>query len=199
MVAQLIAVVGSQPNESTTIYRSSILDITQPSKFSGFVKFGDPTNTTLFNDNGVLDASLGDWEYGTTIPGDPVAGYKVQSHVEGAVFDISFKLSSPVLLDGGIGQFGPADSPVFEWTVPSCKTDGWIEISGKKVDIIPEKSLTWYDRQWGAVPSSFQWFGIHLPGSAVDGSEDVILSTWILEDEPVGPDGMLTLQRWSTG
>lgn len=135
------------------------------------------------------------------------------SNHESLVFNLSFELSAPVLLNGGIGTFQWGESLILllllffycalfpdyeaeipsvvnEWSMPAGRTSGSIQVDGKTVAVDSSKSLTWYDRQWqvgGA--SNWTWFELHL-GDAHNFSTK--MSVWFY------PSGFGTVKGFAT-
>lgn len=139
------------------LYRASVIDITDPA--SGFNQFTKLTNDSdVFASSGVIHADHGDWGFVSTSDTDPVSQFRTFSTVENVGFDLTFNTSSTVVLNGGLGLFAVDDSYDFQWSVPRGQVSGTITVNGTAVEIDPEQSFDWYDRQWGAVPVSWSWF-----------------------------------------
>lgn len=143
-----------------SIYRASVTDITDPSYYYTFSKLSDSSD--VYSATEVFNASFGDWGMGSTSSKDPISRMRTFSTVENVQFDITFETSSPVLLNGGLGVFQCGSGLGHEWSMPAGKTTGSLTIGGKKLSIVSDKSLTWYDRQWGTAPNSWTWFELHL-------------------------------------
>ncbi|KAK5993805.1 Kievitone hydratase [Cladobotryum mycophilum] len=174
------------------LYRASILDITNLSRYSQYERV--VILSDIYNSHGVLNATFHDSGFGSINPTDPISTLRTYSKVPGTQFDLTFETSSPALLNGGLGTFQVDGKPAFQWSMPAGKTTGWILVDGKKVDVISDKSQTWYDRQWGSIPSRFAWFQVHLSGDKADGSEDEIFSIWTLHDNKVGDRSFATIR-----
>jgi hypothetical protein len=93
------------------------------------------------------------------------------SSISGAEFDLSFELSSPALLNGGLGSFQGGRSIVNEWSMPAGRTTGWLSLNRTKVTVNTQKSLTWYDRQFNGAPPGWSWFQLHVDSGTA--GEDV--------------------------
>lgn len=108
---------------------------------------------------------------------DKVSQIRSWSDYDGVVFDIMFEATSPVLFNGGAGQFSWMNIPANEWGMPACRTSGTVTANGKTIQIDPRRSFTWYDRQWNynrdlqRLPSgdggsgstgNWTWFQVHL-------------------------------------
>ncbi|KAI9325715.1 hypothetical protein DFJ73DRAFT_965621 [Zopfochytrium polystomum] len=107
---------------------------------------------------------------------DPLSGMRYSAAVPDMRFDITFGYS-PVLLYGGFGQFvGAAGALVNEWASPAGRTTGYLVVNGTRVDVDPDRSMTWFDRQWGGAYARWHWYEILLD---VDGGRTrVPLGVW---------------------
>ncbi|TVY70059.1 Kievitone hydratase [Fusarium oxysporum f. sp. cubense] len=171
-----------------SLYRASILDITDPSLYTQFETLSKPTS--FYSDTGVFNASFPDYGFGSTSPSDGLSEMRTWSAVPGAEFDLTFESTSPVLLNGGLGVFKAGNSTVYEWSMPAGKTRGWLNVNGTKVIVDTAQSLTWYDRQWGGAPPNWSWFELHLEN--VNGT-DIPLSIWVWDEEH-GQRGVATVR-----
>ncbi|KAM6508361.1 hypothetical protein FALCPG4_018230 [Fusarium falciforme] len=172
-----------------SLYRGSLLDITNPSRYGRFEIFSNVSG--VYSDTGDFNASYPDYGFGSIgSEGAPVL--RTWSSVAGAEFNLTFELSSPVLLNGGLGSFrGAGNATAKEWGSPACKTNGWLSIDGSKVTVDTERSLTWYDRQWDGAPASWTWFELHIE-SETPGESALPFSIWVWKDTPDGSGGLAT-------
>jgi hypothetical protein len=178
--------------------RASILDITNPSLYSEFAFLSNITN--LYSTTGVLNASFDNYGFGSTSSTEGLSQLRTFSQMSGTEFDLTFDTSSPVLLNGGLGEFFVAGGVGLEWSMPAGKTAGWIGVNGTKVPVDSERSLTWYDRQWGVVPSSFTWFQVHIGGGDPQGPcQIVVLSIWDWVDPINGNKAFATMRTGVQG
>ncbi|KAK1657357.1 hypothetical protein BDP55DRAFT_761890 [Colletotrichum godetiae] len=115
------------------------------------------------------------------------------SRKDGAEFDITFELSAPDLLYGGLGIFQAGNYSTHDWVMPAGRTNGWISLSRFNLTIGSEKSLTWYDRQWGQVPQSWTWFRLHVPNEE-SGCPDNLYSILVWDDTPDGTGAFATVK-----
>lgn len=122
-------------------------------------------------------------------------GIRSYSTVPGTEFDLSFDMSSPPLLIGGDGMFWNSGGLGYQWAMPAGVTRGWVKLNGMKVEVDSERSLTWYDRQWGLSPPFFTWFQVHLPGPSGDKAER-LFSIWNWQDNVNGAKSFAT---WRIG
>ncbi|KAL0764331.1 hypothetical protein CaCOL14_013173 [Colletotrichum acutatum] len=105
------------PN-GTTMYRGSILDITDPSRHAQFTV--ESPVPSVWVDSGNYNASYPDFEFASLKKGF----MRTPSRHDGAEFDITFELSAPALLYGGLGIFQVGNYPTYDWLMPAGRTDG---------------------------------------------------------------------------
>ncbi|KAH7127279.1 hypothetical protein EDB81DRAFT_889084 [Dactylonectria macrodidyma] len=144
--------------------------------------------TSMYRD-GVLNATFDD--YGFVSVGDDAL--RTWSTVAGAEFDLSIELSSPALLNGGIGAF-EIDSTLYQWSLPAGKTTGCILVDGSNVTVNARKSLTWYDRQFNGGPPDWTWFQLHLDTRKA-GAAVVAVSVWVWNDSDTGFKGIASIRE----
>lgn len=190
IVSQVIAGLSNSPSTSST-YRGSVLDITDPSQYNQFEFFSSISD--LFAPNGDFNASFPNYGFSSVAPQDGSPTMRTWSSVSGAEFDLTFQLSSPALLNGGLGFFPVENSTINEWSVPAGKTTGWLAVDGTKVTVDAQKSLTWYDRQWNGAPSSWTWFELHINGRA-SGEDVTPMSVWTYNTTS-GSKGFATIRE----
>ncbi|KAK3387371.1 hypothetical protein B0H63DRAFT_500682 [Podospora didyma] len=176
---------------NSTLYRASILDITDPSQYSQFSVISDKPD--VFSDDGNFNATFAEYGFASTPPINGVPGMRTWSNASGAKFDVSFELSSPVLLNGGLGYFPGSDSTVYEWSLPAGKTTGWLQVNGSKVRVDSTRSRTWYDRQWTGFPPTWTWFALHIE-SGIPGVTDIPMSIWTWKDAASNLAGVATIR-----
>lgn len=80
------------------------------------------------------------------VSSDKLSKMRTWSDSNDVTFDITSEATSPVLFNGGAGQFQWVSMPANEWGLPACRTSGFLSVNGKQVEIDPSRSLTWYDR-----------------------------------------------------
>jgi kievitone hydratase len=171
-----------------SIYRAAVLDLTDPS--STFQQFTTLSNvSSLFNADGVFNASYPDFGFGMVDSANPLGRMRAWSSVANISFDLTWEMSSPVILNGGLGIFftGNNQSAVGpEWSVPACTTTGWVQdTDGTRVAVETESSLTWYDREWGSTPVSWTWFALHLTTDPKCDDSEIVMSSWVWDDSDV--------------
>ena len=76
-----------------------------------------------------------------------------------------FNFTSPVLLNAALGSYLIGGELGYEWSRPRRATQGWINIDGKVIDVVPEKSFTWYDGQWRSLQDLFTWIMLYFEES----------------------------------
>ncbi|KAF4772803.1 hypothetical protein HER10_EVM0006832 [Colletotrichum scovillei] len=174
------------PNE-TTMYRGSIIDITDSSRHAQFTVVSPVPS--VWADNGDYNASYPDFEFASLNQ----SFMRTLSRYDGAEFDITFELSAPALLYGGLGIFQVGNYSTYDWVMPSGRTNGWVSLGGVNVTIDPEKSLTWYDRQWGKAPQWWTWFQLHVPNEE-PGCPDTLYSILVWDSTPDGTGAFATVK-----
>ncbi|KAL1798455.1 hypothetical protein ACET3X_002492 [Alternaria dauci] len=94
-------------------------------------------------------------------------------------YNLTVKASSRVILNAGTGFFNWGKGSTTQWSLPSGQTSGTLSIGNSLYQIDGERSMTWYDRQYGtgSPDGGFTWFGVHFPGS------DVKASIWFSDNE----------------
>lgn len=183
-----------------SVYRGSILDISDPSFFQQFTYFWNASS--LFSTNiTALDFTSGDGYYFGLASADKLGPITTWNQEESFSYNLTFDITSALILNGGAGGFLWSESSctsavlfpprgsqltdlilatptlVNEWSMPAGTTTGTITKNGTEVAVDTENSFTWYDRQWQAGPSTnWTWFELHI---RTDGEEDFTsLSTW---------------------
>ncbi|KAK6378806.1 hypothetical protein LTS17_006509 [Exophiala oligosperma] len=129
--------------------------------------------------NNTFHATAGNVEmYNTTE--DMWSGFQVTSTQPGAAFNLSLKADGPNLFHGASGTFTFGDGLTNEWAAPTMGVSGFVTAEdGSQSAIISEKSLSWFDRQWGygAARNGYYWFDIFLDNG-------VIMALWKTNPEP---------------
>lgn len=93
------AMIGMPFTEiAPSMYRASILDITDPTIYTRFEIFSDVDSTYL--DDGTLNATFPDYGSGTL---NACQAIHTWSSVSGSEFDLTFEFTSPALLNGDLG------------------------------------------------------------------------------------------------
>ncbi|KAH7118070.1 hypothetical protein B0J13DRAFT_513959 [Dactylonectria estremocensis] len=180
-------VLAGQPI-SPSLYRGSVLDISNTSRYARFEIFSDISN--VYSATGDLNATYSDYGF-SSISSDKSPAMRTWSSISGSEFDLTFDLSSPALLNGGLGSFPAANSTAYEWSMPAGKTKGWLQIDGKKVSVDTKRSVTWYDRQWSGAPASWTWFQLHIEGDE-PGVPETPYSIWAWPRTTSGSEGIST-------
>ncbi|RFU79580.1 short-chain dehydrogenase [Trichoderma arundinaceum] len=187
VVSHAIAGAGGT---SVNIYRASLLDLDDTSQYSQYARIAESAET--YGSTGILNFTTSDYAFRATSETDALSSIRTYSQVAGLEYDLTFDLSSPPLLNAGTGTFRVAGRSGFQWSMPAGKTRGWLSVNGTKVDIDTDRSLTWYDRQWGALPNNFTWWQVHIPGQRSDGTEDDLYSIWAWHDVVNGDKAFAT-------
>ncbi|KAM0547768.1 hypothetical protein ACHAPJ_010229 [Fusarium lateritium] len=125
---------------------------------------------------------------------DNISQMRTWSDLDRVKFDIKFNASSKILVDGGSGLFTFGTGVTYEWGLPSCRTEGSLTIDGEEVIIDPERSLTWYDRQWNnGLPNNWTWFELHVPGSQTK------FSIWAIDNKSKNQNNYFAAIRLGDG
>ncbi|KAJ6139288.1 hypothetical protein N7471_005774 [Penicillium samsonianum] len=162
------------------IYRASTLSLGPSNAYASYV------SSANLSANAVTDFNITTHGYGfAALSDDKLSKIRSWSDHDGVVFDITFGATSPVIFNGGAGQFLWMKIPANEWAMPACRTTGSITVNGKEVKIDPNRSFTWYDRQWnynhdlgrlsggastGGSTGNWTWFQIHLDYTPIKAS-----------------------------
>ncbi|KAL7922552.1 hypothetical protein ACQKWADRAFT_320794 [Trichoderma austrokoningii] len=162
------------------LYRASILDLEDTSQYSQYAVL--TTEAQTYGPTGIINFTVPGFTFQSTSATNPLSSIHTASDISDVDFDLTYELSSPPILNAGDGTFQIEGGTGFQWSMPAGKTTGWLSINNTKVNVDTSRSLTWYDRQWGIIPSSFSWFQVHIPGLASDGTEDKFYSIWAWND-----------------
>lgn len=179
---------------ATPIYRASILDITDPSYFRKFLRFA-PTNSSFWTRCGDFRARFEGFGM-ESISKDPLQGIHTYTSLDGINFDLTFNFTSPVLLNAALGSYWVGGELGWEWSLPRAHTQGSLNVGGEKIEIVSEKSFTWYDRQWGSLQDSFDWIMLHFEES--DWLDITLMSVWNWKDVVNGPKQFATIRNSKT-
>ncbi|RFU32593.1 hypothetical protein B7463_g3733, partial [Scytalidium lignicola] len=131
-------------NTTIDIVRVSQLDITEGNYF-GITQF--PTSGVSVSKD-TLDLVYPGLHIYSTSP-DLISKMTQTSTITRAGFNLTSVAQGPNNYDAGSGVFNWGLGLTTEWSVPEAWVTGTITIDGKEVAVIPEKSMAWYDRQFG--------------------------------------------------
>lgn len=176
-------------------FRAGILDLTDPSFYVQYIDF-PPTNSSFWAQNGQYRAA---WEnYGMeSASTDPLQGIRAYSSFQGVEFDLTFDFSSPILLNAALGSFPINGDYGYEWSLPKGVTKGWLKVNDELVNIVPEKSSSWLDRQWASTQDAFTWFMINMEES--DWLDYSTFCVWDWQDAVYGRKEFATVRNARTG
>lgn len=180
------------------VYKGAMLGITDPALY---VQVG-PTidaDVDFYDEDGNFHALFDDFGMETTSDDDPLQGIRAYSEINGMEFDFTFEHSFPALLNAALGSYLVNNGTGYEWSVPRGATSGWFRIDGEKIDIVPAKSSTWYDRQWGSLQSSFSWVAVNFPDPVPEWVGFSTLAVWDWTDSVYGPKTFATVRHAKTG
>jgi hypothetical protein len=128
---------------------------------------------------------------------DPLQGIRAYCASDDIEYDLTFNFTSPVLLNAALGSYLVGGELGFEWSFPRGATQGWVKVNGEVVEAVPEKSFTWYDRQWGSLQDSFTWMMLHV-GEA-DWLDVSLICLWDWKDVVNGGRKFATIRSSKTG
>ncbi|KAL4903630.1 hypothetical protein BDW74DRAFT_179624 [Aspergillus multicolor] len=161
-------IVSHVGNPGVGFYRYNILDINNPEYYKQFAYTGteiDPISAHIDGAN----ITLPTYGFEATGAADTLAGMRTWS-TPGFKFDLSFVFTSPVILNGGSGTFTWGPYLTTEWSLVGGVTRGSFIVDDARLDIDPERSLTWCDRQIVWIPAepapaashNWTWFQLHF-------------------------------------
>jgi hypothetical protein len=84
------------------------------------------------------------------------------STVPSASFNLTFEPRGPTLYHGASGIHYWGNEITSQWAHPQMWTTGTITVNGTELAIVPERSLTWFDRQWGRGIAYRGWFWYNI-------------------------------------
>ncbi|GES58481.1 kievitone hydratase [Aspergillus terreus] len=168
-------------------YRASVLDLTSMDKYKSYVVAANASIAQASK----FDISVEGYGFGA-ISDDKVSKMRTWTDYDGVKFDITFEATSQVLFNGATGQFMYGTDATHEWGMPACRTTGSVTIDGETIAIDPDRSATWYDRQWGdGSPTSgnWTWFELNFDDTTTKGS------LWAIDNaEPYRRDRFVTMR-----
>jgi hypothetical protein len=177
-------------------YRASLLDVTEPSVYSNFVKFHQG-NMTFWTPEGHFNASFPNFGMEAISTDDPLKGLRTYCAVDGIEFDLTFNFTSPAMMNGALASYQVGGGTGWEYSVPRGATGGWLRVGGELIEVVTEKSFSWYDRQWGSLQDAFDWVAINFEESSwLDLS---VMVAWNWKDKINGQKEFATIRSSSTG
>lgn len=150
-------------------YRASLLDL---DTLSLYKQFYQPVVGVLTSDVGLLNISIPS-QYGFQAQGaEGLPAFRTWAENDAFSYDVTFKPTSPILYNGGVGGFVWGPGMTYQFSIPSAVTTGTLKIgkSGEVLTIDKDSSFTWLDRQWGEgipITGNFTWFQLHFGGTKV--------------------------------
>ena len=156
--------------------RSSVYDITI-GQHSAHVHYETSLNSTLGAD-GRLNINFGNNSF-SAISDDNISQLRYAFEETDYSYDIRFDATTPALLNLGSGLFQFGKLVTYEWALPRARTHGKLTMNGTTVEIDPENSFTWFDRQYigpltmnatGKSTQSWTWLELHWPYSNIKAS-----------------------------
>ncbi|KAK6850641.1 Secreted hydrolase-like protein [Apiospora arundinis] len=95
--------------------------------------------------------------YASSAQGGPRDALVCKSIVEGAEFDLVVSPRGPNLYAGGQGTFFWGTDWTYQMSYPEMWVTGTLQCRGQTVDVVPEKSMAWLDRQYGVGAGNAGW------------------------------------------
>jgi hypothetical protein len=164
------------PTNEITI-RTSLLDVGNPESYWQSSKtVALQGNTT--SENGQLSIKGEGFELSSN--SDDNLASMVSRGANGQYeYNLTVRATSRVILNAGTGFFNWGKNNTTQWSLPSCQTWGTLSIGNSSYQVNRDRSMTWYDRQYGAngPDGGFTWFGVQFPGS------DIRASIWLSDNE----------------
>ncbi|KAE8353779.1 hypothetical protein BDV28DRAFT_156723 [Aspergillus coremiiformis] len=158
------------PNTSSVLFRGSILDINDTTYYRQVSWIFNQSSGAAPVQEGPLKIDSKNYGFVSVDPARPLGAMRTWCVSESVEFNVTFALSTPVILNGGVGTFPFGNEETLEWSMPAGSTNGHLVRNGKSIDIDNARSLTWYDRQlmWplapmgGSAKASWTWFELHV-------------------------------------
>jgi hypothetical protein len=148
------------------------LDITQPEYYSQFL---------IYYDDPEFPPNVPGIGYGfEALSADKVSKQRTWSTNPDVGYDITIEATASALLNGGTGAFTWGSDTCSQWAMPAGRTTGTLTINDTKVNIDPDHSRTWYDRQWGPgapTTGNWTWFALQFQNSGMR------VSAWSVDNE----------------
>jgi predicted secreted hydrolase len=151
-------------------YRASILDINETTNYWRIARVIDPSSGAVQPHEGTLNLTLDKYGFISVDKTKPLGAMRTWSTSNMVWFNLTFELSAPILLNGGIGTFQWGSEISYEWSMPAGLTYGSFIANGDWLTVDTAHSMTWYDRQiaWphgpmdGPPRANWTWFEVHL-------------------------------------
>lgn len=112
---QTLLHVSHVGNPGPGYYRYSILDISNPSYYQQYAYQGSEADPVSAHISGA-NITLPTYGFEAVDPADTLAAMRTWS-TSGFEFDLTFELSSPVILNGGSGTFTWGPYLTYEWSL----------------------------------------------------------------------------------
>ncbi|RDW78878.1 uncharacterized protein DSM5745_05730 [Aspergillus mulundensis] len=205
--------IRTTDNRTFFVSANAIIRNGSATQRAGILSLDDPSSlyTKHYQDIGLVREKNGTLDpFNLTMPGgqfgletlhhhaasspEALPPMRIFSHLPGTEFDIDLEFKAPVLLNAGLGSWRWAGGIQHQVSLPASRPRGTIIVDNTTLSIDSDKSVTWYDRQWGpTMPDRFTWFGFYLT-SAKDGIESYV-SIWHWVDDINGNKSFATIQN----
>ncbi|KAF2811479.1 uncharacterized protein BDZ99DRAFT_497233 [Mytilinidion resinicola] len=131
---------------------ASVMDITEKTYYGEtFHTKGQMSNNATAGDSGLLHI------WATTA--DQISEIKAVSTIPKVPYDFTLTPKGPLLYQAGGGDYHWGLGTAWEFDAPETQLTGTLTIGNKKVNIVPEKSMAWFDWQWGPGFAPGGWHG----------------------------------------
>jgi len=136
-------IVATSANAGTQQITSvSLLDITRGNYFgASYLRPGQLSNTKFDGQTDLLHVGA--------YSADQFSEIFAISSVPEAPFNLTYVPKGPNLYQAGSGAYIWGLGYAYAFDAPETYVTGTITVGGKIVNIVPEKSMTWFDMQWG--------------------------------------------------
>jgi predicted secreted hydrolase len=131
---------------------ATVMDITKKTYYGEtFHSPGQMSNNATAGDSGLLRI------WATTE--DQFSEIKIVSKIPKASYDFTLTPRGPILYQAGGGVYNWGIGTASAFDIPETKLTGTLTVDGKKVNVVPEKSMGWFDWQWGPGYAPEGWHG----------------------------------------
>jgi len=145
-----LVITAANAGPSQTVSSISLVDITADTHFGiSSYEDGQMSLTSFHSKTSFL-------EVGSTASDQFSQNWAISTLPE-APFNLSFIPRGPNLYQGGSGEFIWGTDVAYCVDATETEVHGTITVGGKVVQVVPEKSMSWFDLQWGPGYASQGW------------------------------------------
>jgi hypothetical protein len=150
-----LVITGANAGPSGLVSSVSMTDITGNTHFGiSIYEPGQVSLTKFYGQSSILT-------YGSDAADQFSETYVIGNLTE-VPFNLTFVPKGPNFYQGGSGFFKWGLGIAYAFDTPESLISGTFNYNGKKVNVVPEESMTWFDYQWG-------------PGYAIGGWQDFVI------------------------